>query len=134
MRNREWGDYCWNNNRVLKDWHYIDVPHTDNYKNLETSFNNVENFIKTESSKIINKFINGFSNFLNSYLKEIQILFDDLYNYTEKKIKTNEGLDNLINQYLEILDTMNEIAENEINFDEKNIEFYLQNVHNKPMI
>ena len=26
---------------------------------------------------------------------------------------------------------MNEIAENEINFDEKNIEFYLQNVHNK---
>lgn len=131
VRNREWGDYCWNNNRVLKDWHYIDVPHTDNYKNLETSFNNVENFIKTESSKIINKFINGFSNFLNSYLKEIQILFDDLYNYTEKKIKTNEGLDNLINQYLEILDTMNEIAENEINFDEKNIEFYLQNINNK---
>ena len=131
VRNREWGDYVWNDNRVITNWHYRDVPHTENYKNLETSFNNVENFIKTESSKIINKFINGFSNFLNSYLKEIQNLFDDLYSYTEKKIKTNEGLDKLINQYLEILDIMNEIAENEINFDEKNIEFYLQNVHNK---
>ena len=131
VRNRYWGDYCWNNNRVLKNWHYISVPHTNNYIKLDSSFNNVENFIKNESTIIINEFISSFSTYINSYINEVQILFDDLYYYTERKLNSSESLNNLISQYLKIFNNMEETAENEIDFKGKNVEFLMQNIYDK---
>ena len=131
VRNRNWGDYCWNDKILFKNWHYRSVPHTNNHIKLVSSFNNIENFIEKESIKIINDFTNVFSDYLNSYTNEVQILFDNLYNYSEKKLNSNENLNELINQYLQILDNMAEIAENEIEFEGKNIEFYIENIFNK---
>ena len=131
VRNRNWGDYCWNDKILFKNWHYRSVPHTNNHIKLVSSFNNIENFIEKESIKIINDFTIVFSDYLNSYTNEVQILFDNLYNYSEKKLNSNENLNELINQYLQILDNMAEIAENEIEFEGKNIEFYIENIFNK---
>ena len=37
------GDYCWNNKRVFRKWHYLNVRHTNNYKKLDTSLKKLKN-------------------------------------------------------------------------------------------
>ena len=131
VRGRNWGDYCWNNRRISHKWHYYSVPHTNNYKKLDNTFTNIENFIKNESNLIIQKFTNNFSPYLNTYINDIQTLFDNIYNYTETKLKSNEDLNELINQYLEILNNMYLITENEIELKGIDVEFLMEKVKNK---
>ena len=80
---------------------------------------------------MVKDFTNGFSTYLNSYTEEVQTLFDDLYKYAEKKLNSSENLNELINQYLEILDNMTEIAENEIEFRGTNVEIFMKSVFDK---
>ena len=131
VRGRNWGDYCWNNKRIFHNWHYYSVPHTNNYKKLDKTFKKIENFIKKETNIVIQEFINNFSPYLNTYIKEIQTLFDNLYNYIEIKLKSNEDLNELINQYSKILDKMLEITENKIELKGIDVEFLMEKVKNK---
>ena len=122
------GDYCWNNNRVLKKWHYYKVAHTNNYLYLDVSFDKAEEFIKNGSNIIIREFINSFSNDLDSLIKDTQSLFDNIYNFTEKKLKNNQSLNELIGNYKNILDNMTQISNKEIIFEGKSIYYFLENI------
>ena len=127
-RNRNWGDYCWNNNRVLHKWHYYSVPHTNNYKLVDISLNNTENFIKNGTNKLINEFTEGITTFLEGYVNEIQTLFNDLYNYSEKKLNSNQALNSLIIEYNQTLYKMIEIADEDVELEKEDINYFIQNI------
>ena len=95
------------------------------------TFKEPDNFLKTQSQKIINEIEEEFSQFLDAYIVELQSLFDELHRYAEDKKNNNEELDELVGKYEEILINMNEIAENSVNMDNKNIDFCMQNIYDK---
>ena len=130
-RDRTWGDYCWNDNRVITNWHYKSVPHTDNYKKLDTSFKEIYNYINDKATKIIDEFTNRISLYLDNYIKEVQTLFDNLYHYSEKKLTSNENIKDLVTQYKEILNDMNEIVDNEMEVEGENVEYFMQNIYQR---
>ena len=129
-RNKNYGDYCWNNNKYDHKWHYLSVTHTNNYKILFNSFENATDFIKSGSEKIINEFIEEFSPFLDSFIIEFKNLFEELYNYTETKLTNNEELNILCLRFNEIIKNMSDIADYQEKIDEKNFENFFKNVYN----
>ena len=125
------GEYCWNRHKIFRNWHYIDVKHTNNYKKLDTSFEKIEKFIKNESLLLIKEFKSNISTYLNGYLGEIQSLYDSLNNYVNTKLNTHEELNSLITQYNLILNNMSEIADKDINLEKEQVELFLQEINNK---
>ena len=123
------GDYCWNRRRIFRKWHYISVPHTNNYKKIDNSMNKVEDFIKNETTKLIKEFNDSISIYLNGYVGEIQSLFDDLKNYINIKLNSSEELDSLITNYNTILNNMSAIANKDIDITKENIGFFLNDIN-----
>ena len=132
-RKKNKGDYCYNNGKTFHHWHYRSVQHTNNYKYLDKTFTEATNFIQNGTNIIINEFIGGFSSFLSSYVIEIKTLFDELYNYTEKKLNSNQEINILTNEYNSILNNMSNIADDndEKEIGGKNINYFGQNLKNK---
>ena len=131
VRKKTWGDYAWNNKKISHKWRYRFAAYKNNYKSIDKSLNCVQNYVDKGTIQIINEFTKSFSPFLDNYIIEIQNLFDNLYNYTETKLKTNDDLNILLNQYLEILNNSEQIAQNKNELDDNNLNNFLQNINNK---
>ena len=125
------GDYCWNRYCCFKEWHYISVPHSKNYKKIDTSMNKVEEFIKNETIYLINEFNNNISIYLNGYVGEIQSLFDNFNNYTNIKLNSTDELNELTTQYNLILDNMNEIANKDFELQKEKVGNILNSINDK---
>ena len=52
-RSKHWGDYAYNRHSISRKWHYRSVSYTNNYKQLDSTFNVAKNYIQKRTKKII---------------------------------------------------------------------------------
>ena len=89
--------------------------------------------------KNLSSFTNKYKLYIKDYTSKNNILFSNLYNYVESKINSNQKIDVLLNEYIDVFNNtiinnsneglLNQII-NEINNNFKNISYYMNNFNN----
>ena len=88
---------------VFIDLICFDVDHNDNINKIIDNLKSTKEYTSNYKKKIVNNFINEFSKFLDNYVGISQKLYNNLYNYTEKKINDNGNINILLNEYNKII-------------------------------
>ena len=77
----------------------VKVESRNNINKIVNDLSQTKKYLSQKINNLINNYINKFDVYLNNYIYYSQTLYDNLYNYTEKKIKNNENIQLLLDEY-----------------------------------
>ena len=136
-------DFCWIKRRFIffKKTHCYFAEHTNNLNLLVNNLIHTEIYIKDYKNKIFAQFTNKFEEYLDNIINISSRLYNNLYSFTEEKIKNNKNLEVIISDYHNIIYNMININSNKnllneiyfINQNEKiknNIDIILNEIEN----
>ena len=71
----------------------------NNIKKIVQDLSVTKNNLNQSFNNLIENYINKFSDYLNNYINCAQILYDNLYNFTEEKSNNNSNIQIILNDY-----------------------------------
>ena len=80
-----------------------DVEHNDNINKIIDNLKSTKEYTSNYKKKIVNNFISEFSIYFDNFVEISQKLYNNLYNYTEKKINDNGNINIILNEYNKII-------------------------------
>jgi len=113
-------DFCWIKRRFIffHKSHCYFTEHTNNVNLLVNNLISTEIYIKDYKNKIFNEFANKFGKYLDNIISISSNLYNNLYLFTEEKIKNNENIEVVISEYHNIFNNMMNININKNLFNE----------------
>ena len=101
-------DFCWIKRRFIffKKTHCYYTEHTNYLNLLVNNLIQTEIYIKDYKKKIFSQFTNKLEEYLDNIINISNRLYNNLYSFTEEKIKNNKNLEVIISDYHNIIYNM----------------------------
>ena len=115
---------------------YRNIEHKNYTNELESNLTSINNYMLSETNKIITKYIAKFDKYLSNYIKITQNLYSNLYKDIDSKINNLDNIKYLTNNYKllfsDILSNNSnyKLLENLYNNSLTNISLYFTNIEN----